>query len=69
MEVRTLTARRIFFTRDRGKFSSMKFYAGEYASYPDFWDNWDEQYARELGDLAVANKADGYCDGGFNDVP
>jgi len=47
----------------------MKFYAGEYASYPDFWDNWDEQYARELGDLAVANKADGYCDGGFNDVP
>ena len=47
----------------------LKFYAGEYAAYGVYWHNWDEKYSVELGNLAVANGADGYLDGGNADVP
>lgn len=47
----------------------MKFYAAEYAAYGVFWRNWDEKYSIELGNLAIANGADGYLDGGSVDVP
>ena len=36
----------------------------EYGSYRHFWSDWDEQGALNIGDLAMANGADGYFDGG-----
>lgn len=41
----------------------------EGASYGDFWKNWDERYALDLGDLAIAAGAWGYLDGGRVAVP
>jgi hypothetical protein len=41
----------------------------EGASYGDFWWNWDEKYALELGDMAMAAEADCYLDGGTVPVP
>lgn len=36
----------------------------EYASYPDFWWDYREDHARQIGDFAVQNGADVYMDGG-----
>lgn len=52
---------------DRGQ--QIRFVLAEYASFPDFNFNWNETYARQLGDLAMAHGADGYMDGGTVDVP
>lgn len=43
----------------------IRFIMAEYASYPDFNFDWPESYARQLGDVAMANAADGYLDGGY----
>jgi hypothetical protein len=43
--------------------------AAEYAAYGNFWSNWREQYALDLGDLAMQAGADGYLDGGRVPVP
>lgn len=47
----------------------LRFVLAEYASYPDFNLDWPETYARDLGDLAMANESDGYLDGGRATVP
>lgn len=49
--------------------SPLRIYAAEFAAYPDFWLNWPEVYARQLGDVAMAAAADGYLDGGTVPVP
>lgn len=41
-------------------------YAGEFAAYGDFWQNFDEHYARLLGDIALASGAAGSLDGCFD---
>lgn len=51
------------------KGQQIRYVLAEYASYPDFHENWPEMYARDLGDLAMANEADGYFDGGRVNVP
>ena len=47
----------------------LRVYAGEYAAFTNFWQDWDERYARQLGDAAIAAGADGYLDGGTVPVP
>ena len=47
----------------------IRVYAGEYAAFANFWSDWDERYARQLGDAAIAAGADGYLDGGTMPVP
>ncbi len=42
----------------------VRVYAGEYAAFANFWWDWDERFARQLGDQAMAAGADGYLDGG-----
>lgn len=37
--------------------------AAEYAAFGDYWQNWAEAYARDLGDLCLAAGADGVLDG------
>jgi hypothetical protein len=37
--------------------------ASEFAAYADFWKNWDEKYAKQLGDLAIESGAGGSLDG------
>lgn len=41
----------------------------EGSAYGDFWHNWDERYALDLGDLAMQTGADCYLDGGRVAVP
>lgn len=41
----------------------LKVYAGEFASYQNFWGNWPEEQARNLGDMALLVGADGVLDG------
>lgn len=41
----------------------LKVYAGEYASYRDYWENAPEEEARLLGDAALGAGADGTLDG------
>lgn len=52
---------------DRGQ--QIRVIYAEGASYPDFNYNWNETYARQLGDLAMSSGADGYLDGGTVSVP
>jgi hypothetical protein len=47
----------------------IKIYLAEYAAYIDYWKNWPEDEARDLGDIAIKAGADGYLDGGRVDVP
>lgn len=47
-----------------GEGQRIRVYAAEYAAYGDFWWDWNERYARQLGDAAVRAGADGYLDGG-----
>lgn len=47
----------------------IRVYAAEYAAYANFWWDWDEKYARMLGDAAMKAGADGYLDGGSASVP
>jgi hypothetical protein len=47
-----------------GENKPIRYVAAEYASYGDFWWNWDEQYAKQIGDVAMANGADGFLDSG-----
>lgn len=42
----------------------LKVYAGEYAAFADFWQNWAERYSQDIGDAAMSAGADGYLDGG-----
>lgn len=44
-------------------------YAGEYASYVGLWQNCDEAFSVELGNLAIAAGSAGYLDGGSVEVP
>lgn len=41
----------------------LKVYAGEYAAFADYWENWPEAESRRLGQLALAAGADGAFDG------
>lgn len=41
----------------------LKVYAGEFAAFGDYWNNWPEEEAQKLGDLAMAAGADGVLDG------
>lgn len=43
--------------------------ASEYAAYADYWKNWDEKYAQQIGDHAMLCGAAGYLDGGTLPVP
>ncbi len=52
-----------------GPSTPLKIYAAEYAAYIDYWQDWPEDEARDLGDLAIASTVDGYLDGGRLDVP
>jgi hypothetical protein len=52
-----------------GEGQRVRVYAGEYAAYADFWRDWPERFARQLGDLAMTAGADGYLDGGTVAVP
>jgi hypothetical protein len=52
-----------------GEGKRIRVYAAEYAAYGNFWWDWDEKYARQLGDAAMAAGADGYLDGGTVTVP
>jgi len=47
----------------------VRVYAAEYAAFANFWWDWDERFARQLGDAAIAAGADGYLDGGTVAVP
>lgn len=46
----------------RGMFP-LKVYAAEFGAYPNFWYNYPEQEARDLGTLAMRAGADGVLDG------
>lgn len=46
----------------------LKVVAGEYAAYPNFWDNFPEAESIVLGNLALDGGADGYLDGGSHVV-
>lgn len=48
-----------------GSTEGIKAISGEYAAFADFWLDWGERYARELGDLAMDAGAYGYLDGGY----
>jgi hypothetical protein len=52
-----------------GSGQRMRVYAAEYAAFANFWWDWDERFARQLGDAAMAAGADGYLDGGTTTVP
>jgi hypothetical protein len=41
----------------------LKVYAGEYGAFPNFWYNYPEQEAKDLGTLALRAGADGVLDG------
>lgn len=47
-----------------GPTSPLKVYAGEYQAYPVFWQGGTKETARQWGDAAMAQGADGYLDGG-----
>lgn len=53
----------------RGEGKRLWVYYAEGASFGDFWDNWPESVALDLGDLAMESGADGYLDGGRVAVP
>lgn len=42
----------------------MDYIAGEYAAYADYWQNWNEKYAVQIGDSAMSAGARGFFDGG-----
>jgi hypothetical protein len=46
-----------------GQHVAIKLVAGEFASYRNFWSNWQEKYAKQLGDAAIAAGAVGSFDG------
>ena len=52
-----------------GEGKRVRVYAAEYAAFANFWWDWDERYARQIGDAAMAAGADGYLDGGTVAVP
>lgn len=52
-----------------GQGKRVRVYAAEYAAFANFWWDWDERFARQLGDAAMAAGADGYLDGGTVPVP
>lgn len=47
-----------------GPTTPLKVYAGEYQAYPVFWQGGKKETARQWGDAAIAQGADGYLDGG-----
>lgn len=49
--------------RDWG-LSDLLYIYGEGAAYADYWYNWNERYAVQIGDAAMAAGADGFFDGG-----
>lgn len=46
----------------------IKHISAEYAAYLDFWRDYPEVYAKQIGDAAMDAGADGYLDGGTREV-
>lgn len=46
-----------------GANKALKVYAGEFCAFGNYWQNWDEEIGRNLGDLAISQGADGSLDG------
>jgi len=47
-----------------GPMTPLRVYAGEYAAYADYWNNYPESESVELGEIAMTAGASGFLDGG-----